>query len=114
DRVPLGTEDIELLAVRLTLPCVLDERVERVMVVGDLQTTVCALCRSEQGRLCSGCCERLAGGDQRRPEAGAFPAAGTLARLVLPEEVEGAGAAAPVDENPPQRCARDGDLGTGV
>src|SRR5213078_539197 len=78
------------------------------MVVGELQTPVGALRGSEEGGLCSGGRERLAGGDQRRPEAGAFAAAGAPAVLVLSEQVEGA--AAPVDEDPPQSSVRDGDL----
>ena len=47
DRVPHGSEGIQLLAVRLTLLRVLDEPVERVMVVCHLQSTVRSLRRPE-------------------------------------------------------------------
>src|SRR5438309_7069673 len=79
DRVPVGPEGVQALAVRLALPLVLDERVERMVVVGHLSTSVGALGRSEQGR--PGACarERLAGRDQGRPEGRTHPGAGALA-----------------------------------
>src|SRR5207237_9586746 len=51
DRVPLGPEGVQALAVRLALPLVLDEGVERMVVVSHLSTSVGAPGRSEQRRL---------------------------------------------------------------
>src|SRR5438132_198530 len=48
DRPPFGPEGVDALAARLSLAYVLDEGVERVVVVGDLQASIRPLRRSEQ------------------------------------------------------------------
>src|SRR4029453_13908810 len=67
ERVPLRTKGVDLLAVRLSLRRVLDEPVERVVVVGDLEASVGSLRGSEERRLSSCGCERLSRRDPRGP-----------------------------------------------
>src|SRR3954467_8545409 len=70
-RVPDPAEGVQSLAVGLALLGVLDERVDRVMVVGHLNPPVGALGRAQPGRLGPGTGTRLGGRDQGRPGAGA-------------------------------------------
>src|SRR4051812_32143549 len=108
-RVPLSAEGVEPLAVGLALLRVLDERVERVTVVGDLHASVGTLGGPQPGRPRSGRRAGLGGGDQRRPRGRARARAGALAVLVLLEEVERVSVR--VDEDPPERRLRHRDDG---
>src|SRR6476661_7737027 len=114
DCIPLRAEGTHALAVRLTLALVLDERVERVVVVGHLAASVSALDRSDQGRFGGSRNRRLAARDQRRPEGRALSGARALPAPVPPEEVEGVSAG--VDEDRAQARLRgrdDGPAATG-
>src|SRR6476661_6036029 len=114
DCIPLRAEGTHALAVRLTLALVLDERVERVVVVGHLAASVSALDRSDQGRFRASRNRRLAARDQRRPEGRALSGARALPAPVPPEEVEGVSAG--VDEDRAQARLRgrdDGPAATG-
>src|SRR5436190_21316551 len=85
---PWAAELVEALAGRLAGLVVADPVVERVAVVGDLELSVLALRRAEQGRTHAGAGDRLAVREERRPEGGAGPVADTGRALVGREVVD--------------------------
>src|SRR5439155_4092890 len=104
---PRAAELVEALAGRLTGLAVGHEVVERVTVVGDLELAVLALGRAEQRRAHSGTGNRLALGDERRPERRAGAVADAARALVGREVVQRDALA--VDENASERRLADVD-----
>src|SRR6185312_6647404 len=88
--IPAGSEGVHALAVGLARLCVLDEGVERMMVVRHLEASVGASRRSDERCLRAALDARLPARDQWRPEDRALSYARTLAVVVLLEQVEGA------------------------
>src|SRR5579862_757090 len=105
---PRAAELVHALAGRLTGPAVGDEVVERMPRVRHLELAVLPAGRPEQRRPHTGSRDGLAVGEQRRPERGARAVAGADVALVLDEVVERYPPA--VDEDPPERRAREMDL----
>ena len=87
--VPLGAEQVELVAVRVAGLRIALVEVERVAVVGHLLGAVVAREGPDQRLVGSASRLDVAGGRHRRPVRGALAAARGLAVLVLLEQVDG-------------------------
>src|SRR5262245_9238082 len=108
-RVPLGAEVVQALAVGLSRLRIADVPVRRVACVGDLLAAVRAPGGSQQPLLDATPCDRPAVRQQRWPVGGARSGAGAPMTLVLLEQVERPASA--VDDDATEARAAGADPG---